>query len=228
MAENLGLPITFGMGETWEGSFSELLAEATAIITTSVAEGFGLAFLEPWLAHKPVCGRLLPEITTDFNSCGVDLTNCYERLAVPIDWIDSEGLRHRLRNALLRSYAAYGHSVSTGLFEMAWAALIGSDGCVDFGKLDETAQEEVLMHIHRNPECAKLLVPTELTIADESIIQKNYDTISANYDRSAYGERLAGLYRTVCQATPGPVRNLDGDDMLNAYLSPQRFNLLRT
>ena len=34
-----------------------MMASAEAIVNTSVAEGFGLGFLEPWVLAKP-CGRL--------------------------------------------------------------------------------------------------------------------------------------------------------------------------
>ena len=37
--------------------FAALLASAHALVTTSVAEGFGLAFLEPWLMGRPLAGR---------------------------------------------------------------------------------------------------------------------------------------------------------------------------
>ena len=42
------------------------MASAHRLVTTSVAEGFGLAFLEPWLFGKGLLGRNLPEITVDF------------------------------------------------------------------------------------------------------------------------------------------------------------------
>ncbi len=61
-----------------------MIAKADALITTSVAEGFGLAFLEPWLASKPLVGRNLPEITADFAEHGLDLSALYNCLPVPL------------------------------------------------------------------------------------------------------------------------------------------------
>ncbi|MEZ5304096.1 MAG: hypothetical protein R3F11_26155 [Verrucomicrobiales bacterium] len=81
---------------------------ADAMVTTSVAEGFGLAFLEPWLAGKPVVGRDLPEITADFAESGVDLAHLYARLEIPLAWVDAGRFRRALNSALARAYAAYG------------------------------------------------------------------------------------------------------------------------
>ena len=60
----LGLPLTYGLGEQSNASFPEMVGQS--IITVSVAEGFGLGFLEPWTFGKSLCGRNLPDITSDF------------------------------------------------------------------------------------------------------------------------------------------------------------------
>ncbi len=49
-AKELGLNVEFDAGA--KSSFEEMVANADALITTSIAEGFGLAFLEPWLASR--------------------------------------------------------------------------------------------------------------------------------------------------------------------------------
>ncbi|MCK5844530.1 MAG: hypothetical protein KAG97_07475, partial [Victivallales bacterium] len=47
-AKELTLNVDFNAGA--KTPFHEMIAKADALITTSIAEGFGLAFLEPWLA----------------------------------------------------------------------------------------------------------------------------------------------------------------------------------
>jgi FMN phosphatase YigB (HAD superfamily) len=76
LAESLGLPCRFDIGSPRvEGGygceFKDALAAADAILTTSVAEGFGMVFLEAWLAGKPLIGRDLPEITREFKAAGM-------------------------------------------------------------------------------------------------------------------------------------------------------------
>ena len=60
VARETGLDVGFALGERPGASFEGLLGEAAAVVTTSVGEGFGLAFLEPWLFGRPLCGRDLP------------------------------------------------------------------------------------------------------------------------------------------------------------------------
>jgi len=49
-----------------KNDFSQLVLSAKFIITTSITEGFGFAFLEPWTAKKNLWGRKLPDICHDF------------------------------------------------------------------------------------------------------------------------------------------------------------------
>jgi glycosyltransferase involved in cell wall biosynthesis len=78
--ERLGLPLRLELGHRY--GFSELMTAADRIITTSIREGFGMAFLEPWLFDTPVVGRNLPEVTADFAADGIDLSHLYERVTV--------------------------------------------------------------------------------------------------------------------------------------------------
>jgi FMN phosphatase YigB (HAD superfamily) len=76
LAESLGLPCRFDIGSPREEGgygcdFKDALAAADAVLTTSVAEGFGMVFLEAWLAGKPLIGRDLPEITREFKAAGM-------------------------------------------------------------------------------------------------------------------------------------------------------------
>ena len=76
LAESLDLPCRFDIGSPREEGgygcdFKDALAAADAVLTTSVAEGFGMVFLEAWLAGKPLIGRDLPEITAEFKAAGM-------------------------------------------------------------------------------------------------------------------------------------------------------------
>ena len=55
---------------------------ADIVITTSVLEGFGFAYLEPWILEKPVIGRSIPSITPDFQTKGMKLGHLYTALVV--------------------------------------------------------------------------------------------------------------------------------------------------
>lgn len=85
LAESLGLPCRFDTGGSPEHGgygcdFRDTLAAADAILTTSMAEGFGMVFLEAWLAGKPLVGRDLPEITREFKAVGMKFDGMWEEL----------------------------------------------------------------------------------------------------------------------------------------------------
>lgn len=80
LAEDLDLPCRFDTGGAYECDFKDTLAAADAILTTSVAEGFGMVFLEAWLAGKPLIGRDLPEITREFKAVGMTFDGMWDAL----------------------------------------------------------------------------------------------------------------------------------------------------
>ncbi|MGD8283706.1 MAG: hypothetical protein PVG70_15125 [Desulfobacterales bacterium] len=60
----------------------DIVRVADLIITTSVLEGFGFAYLEPWILDRPVIGRSIPFITPDFQLKGIKLGHLYTVLFV--------------------------------------------------------------------------------------------------------------------------------------------------
>lgn len=92
------LPVVMGIGEELLAGINhrviesgqikryaliDLLSLSEAVITTSVQEGFGYVFHEPWLAGKPVLGRNLPHVTRDFIDAGMQLEHLYDHLVLP-------------------------------------------------------------------------------------------------------------------------------------------------
>ena len=221
------LPVAMGIGNDPSVSFGGLVAAADRLLTTSVAEGFGLAFLEPWLADKPVAGRNLPEITTDFAEQGIQLDGFYDRLEVPVAWIDSNDLHRRLDESLRRAFSAYGRELPDDAIERAYMAAV-RDGQVDFGRLDEPLQEAVLETLLDQPSRRDLVTAPALDDAPASRIAANREAIEGAFSVAAYGDRLAGIYRDLADASRETVGRLDGDALLDSFLDPSRFMLLRS
>ncbi|MBN1950111.1 MAG: glycosyltransferase [Bacteroidales bacterium] len=82
-----GIPLVFEAGEKVD--FEELIIASDFCFTTSIREGFGMAFMEPWLLGTPVIGRDLPDVTCDLRQSGMEFPLLYDRLTV--QWAD--GLR---------------------------------------------------------------------------------------------------------------------------------------
>lgn len=72
------IDILFDVGEDRE--FSEVLGITDRCITTSVMEGFGMVFLEPWLFSVPVVGRDLLNVSDDFKRAGIKFPYLYEKI----------------------------------------------------------------------------------------------------------------------------------------------------
>ncbi len=64
-------------------SLVDLVHISEAVVTTSVQEGFGYVFHEPWLMNKAVVGRNISTVTGDFAAQGMKLTHLYDHLLIP-------------------------------------------------------------------------------------------------------------------------------------------------
>ena len=70
--------------------FEELLQISDVCITTSIKEGFGMVFMEPWLFNTPVLGRDIPMVTSDLRNSGVQYPVLYSEFLVEIDGIEQD------------------------------------------------------------------------------------------------------------------------------------------
>lgn len=228
LAGELGLKVEFELG-TRVKSFSGLLASAHAMVTTSVGEGFGLAFLEPWLFERPLAGRNLPEITRDFRSLGLDLDNLYPRLDVPLAWIDETALRHQINGALHDHMGAYGRESLPHHTDLFFNAAV-VNGRIDFGRLDEVAQAAIIRRLARTPRDQLSLNPQYLRADMEPArIHSNRRVAERDYSIEGYARRLLQIYeRMSASKLTSHVDHANGTKLLDRFLDPQRLFLLRT
>lgn len=75
-----GIRIIFEAGDAVD--HEELIGISDFCITTSTREGFGMVFLEPWIAGTPVSGRDLPGITGDLKGYGLEFPGLYREILV--------------------------------------------------------------------------------------------------------------------------------------------------
>ena len=83
VAREMRLQVHFEIGGARGLPLDENLASADLTLTTSVTEGFGMAFLESWVAERALVGRDLPEITADFAASGLQLEDLYRQAQDP-------------------------------------------------------------------------------------------------------------------------------------------------
>ena len=204
-----------------------MVAQAEASVTTSIAEGFGLAFLEPWTMNRSVCGRDLPEITDMFRRDGIELPWMYDRLEVPLELLDTEKFKAKTKNAqgnLLDAYAWDESRPFPDLFTR-WTR----HGRVDFGKLDEELQAEVIKKLVAEPELFAAITPSALPhpAEGESITRHNREAIEQHYSLETYWRRLSAIYSGIGECKEVEPGSLDAQIILENFLSPSRLSLLR-
>jgi len=208
--------------------FIDLLRLASGVVTTSVAEGFGMAFLEPWSVGTPVCGRNLPEITTGFRQEGIVLPWSYDRLNIPVSWLGYSRLQVAALDGLQRNLAAYGRCPSPGDLERLLTAWI-CDGLVDFGRLDEPLQEAVLHRLVNAPEQVADIGPSALPNPNDlyAVVENNRCLLRDQHNLVQYGAIVEQVYRQVAASPITPLDSLDGEKLLDRFLAPERLSLLR-
>jgi glycosyltransferase involved in cell wall biosynthesis len=224
LAAELRLPVTFEVGPRHRGAFAALLAGAYGLVSTSVSEGFGLAFLEPWSVGRPMVGRALPEITDEFQEAGVDLMGLYRRLDVPVCWIGSRRLRCLADQVLRKVLEAYGREVSPDQRERVLHTWV-RDEVVDFGRLDETAQEQVVRKVVGSPEAAAELSGQHLALPEgwPEQVRRNRQVVAREYSLESYGKKLRRAYQALAGAPCGRLEALDGASILDGFLAPERL-----
>jgi glycosyltransferase involved in cell wall biosynthesis len=228
LADELALPLAFELGVSYAGDFAHLLQSAHSLVSTSISEGFGLAFLEPWLIERPLVGRNLAEISADFSALGIDLGTLYERLPVPLPWLDAAQLAQRIDAGLQRSFAAYGRKPDDNDRERAWNAFV-HNGEVDFGRLDEPLQEIIVRRLaHSQEAAAELSVEPLAAPVSADLIQRNRAAIEAQLNLKQYAQRLLETYNDLVNSPVSPLSHADGAALLDAFLAPERLFLLKT
>ncbi|MGF1483261.1 MAG: glycosyltransferase [Opitutales bacterium] len=224
-AEAHGLPARFGVGHQEGVRFPALLAAADWTLTTSVAEGFGLAYLEPFLADRVILGRDLEDITADFKQAGVSLEHLYRRLDVPVEWIGLDTLHATVAGKLETFYQDYACPLPADATERALQSMV-QDAKVDFGRLDESFQKKAIEAAIAD-KGARIKPLPEPQIASAELCRANAALIRESYSLDAHGRLLHALYQHVAQSVKAPLQALDPAAVLRGFLQPERFNLLR-
>ncbi|WP_165700734.1 barstar family protein [Alienimonas californiensis] len=226
-AEALQLPIRFATGEEDGVSFHQNLAAADAVLTTSVAEGFGMAFLECWLADRPLLGRDLPHVTADFRAEGIELPGLYSSLTIPLAW--AEGFADRFRAGCEKLLTDYRRPWDEAAFAEALAAKTAGDR-VDFGDLDEDLQMAVIRRIADDPAARGEVFSVEPKsgLPRDGVVEHNAATVRERYSLAGSGARLAAAYGAVLASPVGPVTPPPHPGaVLDSFLDLKTFRLIR-
>ena len=229
LVANCKLPVRFEMGLKKE--FATLVQECRHVLSTSVSEGFGFAYLEPWAAGKSLEGRLIPDICRDFSDAGVRLEHLYPRLQIPLAWIGHDRLTERFQacyNRICRSYGVTSRMPSARVF----TAPIEEMDTIDFGLLDEPLQTLLIRSVLADAEKLrrlKELNPALMRIGriakSRRRMEHNREIILKKYSLSAYGEALQTIYHKV--QNHAVHHQIDKFELLRQFIDFDAFSLLK-
>jgi glycosyltransferase involved in cell wall biosynthesis len=217
-----------------DASLSSWHDRTSHYLTTSVAEGFGLGYLEPVAMGKPVFGRNLPSVTDDFAAAGIRPGRFYERLLVPLSWFDASALENKIRIACCAWGGGYGRVCSRDFADEVCAALLGGPH-VDFGNLPEDMQRSAILRVLDGCGDDILVAGNTRTVPARAWLAEVLancqpaclpDALSP-FSPTAHAERLAALYALARAATPAPPQALDPARVLDQYVRPPAFHFLR-
>lgn len=218
LAESLGLPCRFDIGSPREEGgygcdFKDALAAADAVLTTSVAEGFGMVFLEAWLAGKPLIGRDLPEITREFKAAGMRFDGLVEAIFMP------PPSRQRVEEMAetFRLIGANPSPIDPEQFE--------KNG--DFGRTIPAVQELYIEEVTNYPNSAKASRAINAAAIDilenppADHIDLNASIVRRLYSTEAIGAKLQQVYHAVW-SNDGEVNSVSGRSIVEHFNHPDR------
>jgi glycosyltransferase involved in cell wall biosynthesis len=228
LARELALPVEFEVGV--RGDFADLLGSAQAVLTTSVKEGFGFSFLEPWTAGRAALGRRIEYVCKDFEDAGIVFDSLYGEVKIPMEYVSLPALKLKMEQAMIRIYQAFGLEPPEYMIRMMAETFL-SEQTIDFGRLDEEFQIGVIKTLASNATVFRDIAALNPFLAgigdwrsDEALIAANNERI-----RRAYGrERIAGLLRDTYRAVleHPVVHSLSKIRLLGLYLDPLRLSLV--
>jgi len=227
------LPVQFAVVKS---DFQSWVDHCTHYVSTSVAEGFGLPFLESIAHAKPLFGRDLPHLTAEHARHGISNPSLYQKILIPLSWIDLTILKTHLRTTLERNFRFYQIPLPANHISRILETLI-EDGHLDFGNLPEALQQSIIEKLINSPHpdspkvcSATHTLPLHLWL--ENVLSQRQPAANieslAHYSLTEYQLAITTIYHNLATATPAPIRHLPPGKILNSYLQPAQFHFLRS
>ncbi|QDT12867.1 glycosyltransferase family 4 protein [Planctomycetes bacterium K23_9] len=214
----------FDVGHQDNLSFAENVAASDYVLSPSVAEGFGMVFLEPWLMNRCVVARNLPTVTADFRDAGIEFPVLYDSIPIPGDneWIESchkefDAARTAAWSSLAPSFrpGSVDSASNTASVPAHSASGQRNNDTIDFARLTPLRQTEVLQRLSDDPgferaarEHSAALVDCLQTPADSDLVAQNSQRVRQIYSPDYQGQVLLSAYQSVLDSPESKVGDL--------------------
>ena len=223
LARRFELPVELGVVTAGKITFKDAYSGAKSIVSTSIQEGFGLGFLEPWLNGKPCTGRDLPAITEDFKKAGIQFPNTYSSLPIPPEWMPVKSVEDHIQRTA--DSCANGYGI---LSLERWRELLLDElrpgGSVDFGRLPFQIQSELVENVLKNGWRLSYLEewdPQQYNDQRELLI-RNANLIASHFGFAAYARKLEDTYQSFSSHSTGnPAQSIDIGKLIILFHQPQ-------
>ncbi|MDA8564190.1 hypothetical protein N9L06_07055, partial [Mariniblastus sp.] len=214
LSSDLRLPVLFELGNQEGVSFTDNVAAADAILTTSIAEGFGLVFLESFSFGKKLIGRDIPLITADFKQSGIQFDQLYSEIRIPIKLINLADFDRQLKLEFNQTYADFGKSLDEKQYR-SFLNQVVERGWIDFARLTTDQQRGVIIAAARDPRVRTAIQESNVDVTDwisgaasndqDDSIRHNQSIIKDRYADTQTGDSLLSLYQQLIDAAVGEV-----------------------
>ncbi|QTA89576.1 hypothetical protein [Desulfonema magnum] len=211
--------------------FEGLVQSSKFVITTSISEGFGFSFLEPWTAKKMLWGRNISDICCDFERNRVQLNHLYTQLNVPLQWITINRFYEKWKSCVLQACERFDYRISEECIRKAFDSLT-KHGLIDFALLDEAFQKQIISRILSDNKEAHTLIrlnpylSTPGDVSDNaSLIQNNMSAVRSNYNQAEYKKNLMDIYSRIVRDSVS--QRIDKNILLSQFFNLEEFSLLK-
>ncbi|MDA3894605.1 MAG: hypothetical protein PF482_00505 [Desulfobacteraceae bacterium] len=212
-------------------AFLDLIQSAKRIITTSISEGFGFSFLEPWTAGQMLSGRHLADICTDFSAKDMALDHLYDNILIPINAIDQKQFFDQWKSCILENAATFKITVSETAIDRAYKNMTSGND-IDFGILDEHFQKIIITSIQSDKKFKNRIIALNPFLSDFIQTQNNSDIINHNraivekkFSQNVYQNQLLRTYQKVIDHRV--THQIDKKSLAEKFLNPDNFSLLK-
>lgn len=200
------------------------------VLSTSVREGFGYTFAEPWLVGIPATGRLPGRWLVGEDALPLPHpAGLYHSIRVPTHWIRARVWQRGLGAA--RPDVAARATIARRM----------EGSSIDFADLPESEQRSVLRRIVENRKAAgaeivfrlpdgRLIPPTiwfaQVVDTSADLAQAMVETIQASFAPGRMGERLHQIAAEARTSTDGLHGYADASMVAKAFAKPECFRFL--
>lgn len=212
-------------------NFISLMRSARWLITTSITEGFGFSFLEPWLFEKLLWGRKIADICQDFETNGIQLDHLYSRLNVSLDWMNYHQFFQTWKDCIAKVCSLFDVTIDSKRIKDVFDR-ITEKGSIDFGLLSEGYQKRIITGLISNRGRFEQMCRLNPFLSDPGnvsnafeLVKNNQRAIRKTYNQDTYRRTLLDIYQKVTQSEVK--QKINKTVLVSAFLNLEEFSLLK-